>query len=566
MDSEKNLPMILAAARESALAAGLFCLVVSTLMIATAIRIATVETVDNPALVDLRSRYSEDEGNEALRDEIRTLDLLARKPFFSRQWQLRVGGYLLLGGAVVFLLSVLTIGVMTRRLQPQTAEEEISKAAIAPWTRRAFFAAGGLILAAAVSTMFISERFLKNLFSGPTAAELLERSWDRYASKMVNNWPAFRGPYGNGIGATQKPPIDWDGESGKNVLWKVRVPLSGFGSPIVWDDRVFLSGADASIREVYCVDVDSGQIIWRTSVGSFPGSSEEMPDLSTGSGYAASTMATDGKRVFAIFANGDVACLDFSGNVIWGINLGLPDNIYGHSSSLLVYGTLLLVQYDQEMESRLMALDTFTGRIVWTSEREVLPSWSSPLLAETGTGTSIVINANPYLAAYDPLSGEELWRLEGIRGEVASSPSFGSGRIVAVNQMMSILAVDAESGAMLWQTFDDLPDASSPLVVDDLVIIGTSFGFITCLNAETGDVVWKQEFPVGFYASPVFVDDRIYLMDRAGTMRIFKADETFSLLGSPSIGEPSDVTPAFKNGLIFIRGEEHLFCIGKSHE
>jgi outer membrane protein assembly factor BamB len=210
----------------------------------------------------------------------------------------------------------------------------------------------------------------------------------------------------------------------------------------------------------------------------------------------------------------------------------------------------------------LLALNTKTGDLVWETEREVETTWSSPILAETENGWQIVINANPYIAAYEPARGEELWRYEGILGEVASSPAFAEGTIVAVNQIMNIFALDAATGALVWETYDDLPEVASPLITEGVVIIATGFGVVTGLDVATGEVVWRHEFDEGFYASPVLAGSNIYLFDRAGTARILDTGSQFQVVHNPVVGEAVLSTPAFYKNRIYIRGEKHLICIG----
>jgi outer membrane protein assembly factor BamB len=171
------------------------------------------------------------------------------------------------------------------------------------------------------------------------------------------------------------------------------------------------------------------------------------------------------------------------------------------------------------------------------------------------------VHGNPFLTAYDPNNGRELWKLEGMMGENAPSPAYADGRVFAGNQLLSLTAVDARSGKKLWETYDDLPDVASPLAAGGLVVMAASFGVVTGLDAADGTVLWKQEFDTGFYASPILAGGRIYLLDRKGVMRILAAERTAHLIGSPALGEAAEATPAFRGGDIFIRGVKHLFCI-----
>ena len=169
--------------------------------------------------------------------------------------------------------------------------------------------------------------------------------------EMRSQWPRFRGPGGLGVSSHKDVPVEWDGASGKGILWKTEIPLPGYSSPIVWKDRIFLSGADKDRCEVYCLDALAGAILWRKPISKVGDSPAAVPtvfsDDNSRGGYAASTMATDGRLIYAMFATGAVAAFSFEGNLAWARNLGAPANAYGHAASLLTHGPLLIVQLDQ---------------------------------------------------------------------------------------------------------------------------------------------------------------------------------------------------------------------------
>jgi outer membrane protein assembly factor BamB len=207
-------------------------------------------------------------------------------------------------------------------------------------------------------------------------------------------------------------------------------------------------------------------------------------------------------------------------------------------------------------------LDTATGQTVWEAERQVMTSWSSPIIVYTGRRPEIVLNANPYVASYDPDSGRELWQVECMYGEVGPSPAYADGLVYAVNQYAQLVAIDVDTAEIVWQAFDDLPDASSPLAMEGCVYVPTSYGYVSCLDAKTGEVYWTHDYGEGSYSSPVYAGGRVYLIDRTGVMHIFKAGTDFVPVADPVLGEESWAVPAFVDTVIYIRGKEHLFCIG----
>ncbi len=383
---------------------------------------------------------------------------------------------------------------------------------------------------------------------------------------IMKNWPSFRGPGGSGFSDSANTPVSWDGTSGDGVVWKTAVPKPGLNSPIIWGDRLFISGADEEGQEVYCFDRHTGELLWLRKVENIPGSSAEPPEVAEDTGHAAPTMATDGRRVFAIFSTGDIAGYDFEGSRLWAKNLGVADIHYGYASSLVLYKTRLLIQYDDMSNPRLIALDAATGENAWEISREVAASWSSPIVVNTGSRSEVIIGATPVLASYDPETGKELWSIECLLGEVGPSPAYADGMAFAVNQFGDLVAISLETNQVVWQTYEDLPDVSSPLATGRFLIIGTSYGVVTCFNAKTGEIFWFHEFYDGFYSSPVLAGDKVYMMDRSGVVHIFKAAEEYIPLGAPELGEPSDSTPAFMDNLIYIRGQENLYCIGTGDE
>jgi outer membrane protein assembly factor BamB len=329
---------------------------------------------------------------------------------------------------------------------------------------------------------------------------------------------------------------------------------------VVWDNRVFISGADKEGQEVFCFHALTGERLWTGIVAT----SVEFPTVSDDTGYAAPTLATDGQRVFAIFSTGELAAFDFDGNPVWQKNLGVPKNPYGVGSSLMTDGERLFVQYDHLDEQKLIVLDCATGNLVWQRPRRHI-SWSTPALIDTPFGAQLILNDEQDVTAYDPLSGRELWRVKCLGGEVAPSPAFnGIDLVFAANEyaQASALKLTGATPQILWQYDGYLPEISSPVATETLLFLATSAGDVICLDALTGELLWEEEFDSGFNASPILVGERIYLIDLAGTVHIFEAASEYIPVASIAMGEPVYATPAFTDGRIYIRGDDHLFCIG----
>lgn len=608
-----------------AIISGVFAFLMCFLVIANYIQINRLDPVNTETINTLVVRLSENPNDEALRNEIRALDLLVRKAYFTNQWQVRTGGYILLISLALMLISIQIIK-SARPIDPTIDDSNKESDQLLKKLSRKWIAIGGAsIVAIALFLAFLTHEKLETTFTEAAIAAAQENTQEtedktvkkvsisevaekkevvtqepeplkeevkqaateeKVVEKVVatpaeetpkaiateipnfiaegrKNFPSFRGSEGMGISYHKNVPSIWDGASNQNILWKVKIPLPGFNSPIVWGDKLFVTGANSNAKEVYCYNKNTGKIIWTKSVKEIPGSPAKAPNVTDDTGMAAPTAATDGKNVYAIFADGDIIALDMNGNQLWAKNLGVPQNHYGHSSSLLVYGDKLIIQYDHGKSAKVMALATATGNEVWSTVRKVRISWASPVIAHRENQTEVILIADPNIAAYDINTGAELWSIKCIYGEVGPSVAYADGIVFGLNEYASLIAISGgNEPTILWEDFDYLSDVPSPIATNDFLVVVTSYGVVVCHNAKTGEKYWEQEFDNGFYASPVLVGDAIYLVDREGIMHIFKMKKEFEMIAESALGERVDTSPAFADGQVFIRAEDHLFCIG----
>jgi outer membrane protein assembly factor BamB len=275
-------------------------------------------------------------------------------------------------------------------------------------------------------------------------------------------------------------------------------------------------------------------------------------------------MATDGRSVFAIFATGDVIALDMSGKRLWARNLGVPDNHYGHGSSLIVYKDKLLIQYDTNRSGKLMALDTQTGSTAWETARSSKISWSSPILVNTGSRTEVILTTNPNVNGYDPQTGKELWNIACLSGEVGPSAGYVDGMVFAANEYAKLVGIKISGGTpeIAWEADEFLPEVSSPLAINGLVFIATTYGVFACIDAKTGEKLWDQEYGDAFYSSPIYADGKVYITDMSGKTHIVKATRDYQLIGTPELGEKAVCSPVFQDGKVYLRGMNNLYCLG----
>lgn len=573
--------------------AGVFSFAICILIIGNYFQINKTDPVNTKVMNSLVERLNHNPGDQALINEIREFDLLARKAYFTTQWQVKVGGNLLFIGVIIMIISVLMIDSVNKKIKPITFTKD-DKLPDTQKRARKWIAIGGIALAViTIFFAFLTNNELNNKFSKKAISEnskvqinliivskndslkqindttsidtVQAISAEEYPTPvMKNNFPSFRGPGGNGIAYQKNVPVSWDGNSGKNIKWKVAIPLSGYNSPVVWGDKVFLTGASDSKQEVYCFEKKSGNIIWTATVSGIQGSPAKSPKVTDDTGYSAPTVTTDGEKVYAIFATGDIIALDMKGTKVWEKNIGVPVNHYGHSSSLMLFENKLIVQYDQSNSAKIMALSTQTGKTIWSTPRKVKISWASPVIVNTGSRVEIVLIAEPYVASYDPATGKELWKIDCTSGEVGPSVAYSNGIVFALNEYAKLAAIQiGDQPKILWENNDYLSDVPSPVATDKYLFVVTSYGEVACYNPITGDKYWNHDFGTGTYSSPIIVGEKIYLMDKKGTMHIFKADKTFSIVNEPKLGENTVCTPAFADGKIFIRAGNNLYCIGK---
>ena len=378
------------------------------------------------------------------------------------------------------------------------------------------------------------------------------------------NQATFRGYMGHGISYHKNIPVSWNGSTGENIKWKVAFSKPGYNTPVIWGDKLFISGGDAAARIVACYNRNTGQLLWESEVTGIQGSPATMPRVTDDTGLAAPTLAVDGNRVYAIFATGDIVAFDLQGNKVWGRNLGVPNNHYGHSSSLQVWENKVVVQYDTNSKGRMLALHTATGEILWDVERPVNVSWASPVLIEVEGKIQVVTTSDPYVSGHDLETGAEIWKVEAMMGEVGPSVAYGDGLVYATNEYARLVAIEPKPGAeYVWEDDEYLSEASSPVVYNGLLFEATSYGVLVCYDAKTGEKQWEKEYGEGFYSSPMVADGKLYIIDLGGVTHIIKADRTGTVVGDAELGEGGFALPAFADGVIYLRGKEHLYCIGE---
>jgi len=610
------------AALRIAIIAGVFSALVAALLAANGLRSLRVSALLDGEITTMKAELRKTPDDAALKERLRQVDLQYRAEFFRRRAVAQYGAFLLLGGLALFLLAA-KFAKQYRFRAPRPEGEVPDQRPIAARGRYAVALAGVMFAGVLAGFAVVARQEISAEYPVTVAAVspslqgnnpppdngTTGQSPVNAASTAVNltltgqptngtaqqpadgqtptldgtpppavdaakQWPVFRGVGGNGVARGADYPSSWDGAKGTNILWKTGVPLPGENSPVVWGDAVFLAGADEHQREVYCFDANTGKLRWKQPVTDLSCADKSPLEVMEDTGYTAPTMATDGAHVAVMFANGDLACFDFTGKRLWAKNMGKPDNMYGHATSLTVHKNRLILQFDQgssaeDDKSALLALDMATGRQAWRTRRELPASWSTPIVIRAGGREELITCGNPWVIAYNPENGKELWRAEVLGGDVAPSPVFAGGLVFAVNSGSNLAAIrpggngDVTKTHVAWTFTEDLPDIVSPLSNGEIVLTAYTYGTLTCVDAKTGKLLWSQDFDADFKSSPTLVGDRIYLLDAKGVMHIFAAGRAYKELGKAALGEPAHASPAFVDGRIYIRGKHNLYCIGK---
>lgn len=548
------------------------------------------------ARADLQRRLDrrKDTDTAALKSDIRTLDHELRSAYFNAVDRTHRLGYLLAGSAAAFMIALAGwVALLRRPAVPGQASRESFESTSAP--RRFALASGGtFILVLAGLFVFAGRDPIELAMPGTTAAQMTEGP---AAAPPPGVWPRFRGSGGRGVLPEATAPLTWNGPEDKNILWRSEVPYKGTNSPIVWGDRIFMTGAwrdpespvpGPPLKEVYCFDTASGELIWQSPVMP-PDSPDTAPQVMEETGFAAPTATTDGKRVYALFADGDLAALDAAtGREVWAKNIGVPENAYGHASSLTMAGDLLIVQYDQSAEdpqrpSALIAFEGPTGREAWRTPRDVPASWASPVVIPGADGEPIVVTSTtPWLFANDARTGEVVWKARVLGGEIGPSPTWAESAVYACNTGEELAAVrtggagDVTESHVAWRVRpDSLPDVCTPVANEELLFLIDTMSVLRCFDTDGGKQLWTHQLE-GFYrASPVIAGDRLYVFDEDGLATVFAvarepkvlaANRLFEVDPDVDITERELVkaTPAFSNGRIYIRTGKALYCIGAS--
>ena len=398
---------------------------------------------------------------------------------------------------------------------------------------------------------------------------------------LGENWPQWRGPSLNGISAEKNLPATWTSE--ENITWKLPMTDRSGSTPIIWNELIFLNAAEGDDLYFWCVDRNKGALLWKKKIGT---GNVRMRKQNMSS----PSPVTDGQNVWVMTGTGILKAFDFKGNELWTRDVqkeyGTFGLNWGYASSPLLHEDSLYVPVLHGMKtddpSYLLRIDKKTGKTLWRVERptnaimESPDAYTTPALLRYGGTTEIVITGGDCVTGHDPATGKELWRVNGLNPEnapfyrIVASPIVFDGVIYSPSRVKPLVAIksggrgDITASHRLW-SFDRGPDVPTPVTDGKYLYSFDDRGVVWCLDAKTGQAVWgPQRIKSATYsASPVLADGKLYITNEDGLTTVLKAGDKFEVIAENDLKEYCLSSPAISDGQIFIRGEKHLYCIGK---
>lgn len=433
-----------------------------------------------------------------------------------------------------------------------------------------------------------------------------------HSENIKTDWPQWRGPAGSGVAVESEPPTTWS--ETENIRWKIRVPGAGSSTPIILDDRVYVAtamktdrlkeGAETAVEEpkepesgnqrgrrrrgfnnrpaptnyyafmVIAYDRASGKEVWRTVV------TEQVPHEAghNTNTFASASPITDGERLYVSFGSRGLYCLDMNGKVLWDRNLGTMQTRakFGEGSSPALYQGTLVVPFDHEGESFIVALDAKSGDEKWKQSRDERTTWATPLITEFDGRVQVITNGQNRVRSYDLASGDLIWECGGQKGNPIPTPVRFEDNVIVMTGFrgFAVYSIPLDSkgditdgDTVTWVENDAAPYVPSPVLYKgQLYYLKSNNGILVSRDAKTGESIIDQTRLDGLrmvYASPVAANDKIYVTGRDGTTLVLKHGKTIEVIATNKLDDEIDASAAIVDDEIFFRGKEHLYCIAK---
>ena len=409
-------------------------------------------------------------------------------------------------------------------------------------------------------------------------------------------WPQWRGPYATGVSKTADPPVEWS--ETKNIRWKVEIPGRGYGTPVIWGDKVFVLsavpvvpdaakahqplGASAKVPHkfvVFAIDRKTGKTVWERAALEHTPHEGSHPQFGT---WASSSAIVDGQTVYAYFDSFGLYAYDMSGTLLWSKDLGDKKmrNEFGEGQTPVLHGNRIVVQWDHQGQSFITALDKRTGNELWRVNRQEIDSWGTPLVVdrvgEQNGRAQVVTTAMNKVRSYDLETGAVIWEGPGLTMNPIPSPVYEDGLVFAMagfrgNRLRAIRLSDAKgdistTGAEVWTIDHDTPYVPSPLLYDGILyFLKSNSGILSAYDAKTGTphyTLQRLDGVPNVFASPVGAKGRVYVAGQEGTVLVVKHGPTFEVLAKNTLDDGFNASPALVDGELYLRGTSYLYSIG----
>lgn len=429
----------------------------------------------------------------------------------------------------------------------------------------------------------------------------------------LNNWHRWRGPLANGVAPNGNPPTTWDLET--NIKWKQAIPGRGSGTPIIWGDKLFIStaiktdkqpsgenGADAEAEEpaderqdapqdnrrrrrrgsakptnvysfdVLCLDRHTGQELWhRTLTEAVPHEAGHSTNT-----FASASPVTNGEHVYVSFGSYGMFCLTMDGNPVWDRDFGDMQTraAFGEGASPALHEDTLVVNWDHEGQSFIVAVDAKSGKTRWKKDRDERTTWVTPLIVEAAGRTQVIVNGTNRTRSYDLSNGDVIWECGGQVGNPIPTAVVLDDLVYCMSgyrgAAVYAIRLDSQgdvtgSDSVVWHATRGAPYVPSPLLYGErLYYTKSNNGILSIVNARTGEALVNQSRLPGvdsIYASPVAAAGKVYIVSRDGITVVLDDADEVDVVATNELGEGIDASPAIVGNQLFLRGEEHLFCI-----
>lgn len=407
----------------------------------------------------------------------------------------------------------------------------------------------------------------------------------------AENWPCWRGPRGDGTITERDLPTRWDGESGENILWKVAAQGVGHSSPIVWEDKLFLTTCFEAeeTRSLLCLDANTGKELWRSEILRSP--LETIHQLNS---RASGTPATDGELVYTAFLKVDgkkipapnvgeprditpgrivVTATDFQGKRRWQVDIGDFISAHGFCSCPVLYKGTVIINGDHDGKGYLVALDRANGREIWRTPREHgIRSYVTPIIRPIDGRDQLVMSGSEHIAAFDPNDGTMIWKVEGPCEQFVASMVFDGERFIMsagfpTHHVMAIRPDgqgDVTKSHVAWHVDQYVRSyVPSPVLVGKLLYVADDRGTANCFDSVDGQRLWQGRLSGSFNASLVASDQAVYFPAGDGVTKVVAPGPELKVVAENRLDEVLHASPAVAGGRIYLRGDRHYYAIGK---